>query len=164
MPWFEDFNVGYLVDLGTHRFEREGMTAFARKYEPRLHYLDDEAAKDGPFGELVASRAYIMAVWMKMLTRKRFEIAPYPDPQGRLPQQPISPGFREMKFPQNVRPGETIRFFTRPIEKADLKSRPEWGLVRSHNEAVNERDELVLSFIGQEFVQRLLPNGGARKP
>jgi len=164
MPWFEDFNIGYLVDLGTHQFVKEDMIAFARKYEPREFYLDEEKAKSGPFGELVAGRAYIMATWMKMLTRKRFESKPYPDPQGRLPQQPISPGFHEMKFPQNVRPGEIIRFSTRPIEKVDLKSRPEWGLIRSHNEAVNERDELVMSFIGQEFVQRLFSNGGAKKP
>lgn len=163
MPWFEDFTIGYLVDLGTHQFQKDEMIAWARKYEPRDFYLDEEKAKQGPFGELVASRGYIMAIWMKVLTRKRLETTPYPNPQGLLPQQPISPGFREMKFPQSIRPGETIHFFTRPIEKVDLQSRPDWGLVRSHNEAVNERDELVLSFVGQDFVQRLFPVGGTRK-
>jgi acyl dehydratase len=163
MPWFEDFNVGYLVDLGTHHFVQEEMVAFARKFEPRDFYLDTEAAKSGPFGELIACRMYITATWMKMLTRKRFEIPPHPDALGRMPQQPISPGFLEMKFPQPIRPGEVISLSTRPIEKADLKSRPDWGMVRSHNEATNARGELVLSFIGQELVQRMTPIRGERK-
>jgi acyl dehydratase len=163
MPWFEDFNVGYLVDLGAHHFKREEMIAFAEKYEPRTFYIDESAAKAGPFGELVACRMYITAVWMKLLTRKRFEIPSYPDKNGRLPQQPISPGFREMKFPQVIRPGDSIRFSTRPIEKVDLKSRPDWGLIRSYNEGVNGNDELVLSFIGQELVQRMLPISRDRK-
>ena len=139
------------------------MIAFAQKYEPRAFYIDEEAAKTGPFGELVACRMYITAIWMKMLTHKRFEIPSYPDKNGRLPQQPISPGFREMKFPQSVKPGQTIRFSTRPIEKVDLKSRPDWGLIRSHNEGVNKDGELVLSFIGQELTQRAMPRGKEKK-
>jgi hypothetical protein len=39
-------------------------------------------------------------------------------------------------------------------EKIELKSRPEWGLIRSRNEAVDENGDLVMSFIGQGLVAR----------
>jgi acyl dehydratase len=35
------------------------------------------------------------------------------------------------------------------IEKVDLKSRPDRGIIRSRNEVFNQKDELVMSLIGQ---------------
>ena len=54
----------------------------------------------------------------------------------------------------SVRPGDTIAYSTTLIEKVELRSRPQWGLIRSRNEGVNQRGETVLSFIGQALVQR----------
>ncbi len=50
--------------------------------------------------------------------------------------------------------GDTIAYSTMATEKVDLKTRPQWGLLRSYNEGVNQNGELVMSFIGQVLAMR----------
>jgi acyl dehydratase len=60
-----------------------------------------------------------------------------------------SPGIGEVQFPRPVRPGDTLRVRSTVTEKVDLKSRPDRGIIRSRNEVFNQKDELVMSMIGQ---------------
>lgn len=39
------FRIGETIDLGSHTFEAEAIKAFARKYDPQLFHVDEEAAK-----------------------------------------------------------------------------------------------------------------------
>jgi acyl dehydratase len=48
-----------------------------------------------------------------------------------------------------VTPGDTLRYRTTITGKRELKSRPGWGLVFSHNEGFNQNDELVFCFDGK---------------
>ena len=158
MPWFEDIKIGSRLELGSHSFTAEEIIAFARKYDPQYFHVDEEAAKAGPFGGLTASGWHTSATWMKLMVRTRLGTQEEPDAEGRQPPAGgPSPGFLQMKWPNPVRPGDTITYASEVVAKIDMKTRPEWGIVRSLNTGVNQRGEPVLSFIGQGLIQRRHP-------
>jgi acyl dehydratase len=154
MPWFEDLEIGTHRELGSYDFTEAEIIAFARKFDPQYFHVDPVRAAAGPFGGLIASGWHTVAIWMKLMVRAMQSRAGTDPAGGRLPATGPSPGFLELKWPHPVRPGDTIRYDTTMIAKIDLKSRPNWGLLRSRNEGVNQRGDLVLSFIGQALIER----------
>ncbi|HMM14561.1 MAG TPA: MaoC family dehydratase [Parvibaculum sp.] len=155
MPWFEDVEIGTRTELGSYTFSEEEIVRFATKYDPQPFHIDPETAKAGPFGGLVASGWHTAATWMKLMVRTRMgERAAAREEASSEPAAGPSPGFLDLKWPTPVRPGDTISYSTTVIEKIELRSRPNWGIIRSRNEGVNQNGELVLSFTGQGLVQR----------
>ena len=65
----EFFGIGVTVTLGSHTFEPEAIKAFARKYDPQLFHLDEEAARKSVLGGLCASGWHTAATWMKLQPR-----------------------------------------------------------------------------------------------
>jgi acyl dehydratase len=57
-----------------------------------------------------------------------------------------SPGFRDLRWLKPVFAGDTLTYATEVVRKRELNSRPEWGIVFSHNTALNQRGELVYEF------------------
>jgi acyl dehydratase len=151
MIWFEDIVIGARSEIGTYTFTEEEIIAFARKYDPQPYHTDKEAAAKSPYGGLIASGWHTASTWMKLVIRHRDKTRA---PEGQTIRAGVSPGFRELKWLKPVRPGMTLRFTTMVAEKIELRSRPEWGIIRSRNEAVDENAELVMSFIGQGLVAR----------
>jgi acyl dehydratase len=149
--WFEDLPIGTKRDLGTYTFTEDEIIAFAKKFDPQIFHIDPEAAKESMFGGLIASGWHTAAVWMKLAIadRERARAAGLV-----LARAGVSPGFEDMRWIKPVRPGMTLRFSSETIEKVELKSRRDIGLVKSRNEARDEAGELVFSFIGKGFVQR----------
>src|SRR5580698_9366357 len=130
--WFEDVAIGTKRDLGTYTFTEEEIIAFARKYDPQPFHIDPEAAKHSLFGGLIASGWHTAAVWMKLAIESRKNDAASARPLAR---SGVSPGFENMRWLKPVRPGMTLRYSLTPIEKVDLKSRPELGLIKNRAEA-----------------------------
>lgn len=158
MPWFEDMEIGTRTELGTYTFTEEEIVAFAKKYDPQVFHTDPEAAKAGPFGGLVASGWHTTATWMKMMIRARAGREEPVDADGRKPPAGgPSPGFLDLKWPAPVRPGDAIAYSSTVSDKVDMRSRPDWGIVRSHNVGVNQNGEVVMSFTGQGLIQRRNP-------
>jgi acyl dehydratase len=149
--WFEDIVLGETRDLGSYTFTEENIIAFGKKYDPQPFHVDAEAAKHSMFGGLIASGWHTAAVWMKLAieSRKKDTAA------GRtLARAGVSPGFENMRWHRPVRPGMTLRYSLTPVEKVDLKSRPELGLIKNLAEARDEAGELVFSFTGKGLVAR----------
>jgi acyl dehydratase len=48
----------------------------------------------------------------------------------------------------------TLTYSSEVIAKIELKSRPQWGIVKSRNAAHDANGELVMRFIGKGFVER----------
>ena len=154
MPWFEDLVIGARQELGSHAFTEAEIIRFATKFDPQYFHVDPAAAAESPYGGLIASGWHTASTWMKLMVALIRARTDEPDEQGRKPAGGPSPGFLDLKWPNPVRPGDTIAYSTTLIEKVELRSRPQWGLIRSRNEGVNQRGEMVLSFIGQALVQR----------
>lgn len=154
--YFEDIHLGEQADLGQYNFTAEDIIRFARAYDPQPFHIDEELARDSHFGELIASGWHTASIWMKLMIayQKRLAETRGLPAQGERPQFGPSPGFREMKWLAPVRVGDTIRYTSRVTEKIILNSKPGWGLLVSRNEAFNQNNDLVFSFLGQVFVAR----------
>ncbi|WP_395687561.1 MaoC family dehydratase [Aestuariivirga sp.] len=146
----EDIEVGLVIELGSHHFPREEILAFARAYDPQPFHLDDEAARTGPFGVLSASGWHTAAAWMKCYVATNQKAERQMRAAGQTPAEVgPSPGLEQLRWLRPVTPGDTLSFRTTITGKRELKSRPGWGLVFSHNEGFNQRGELVFCFDGK---------------
>lgn len=159
--YFEDIVIGETVELGSHLFTREDILSFATRFDPQRFHVDEEAAKDSLFGGLCASGWHTACVWMRLMAAHRARTAAAIAEAGRRPaQHGPSPGIRELKWLKPVYPGDVIAYRSTPEEKRGLRSRPGWGLVVTRNEGMNQKGEMVISFLGQLFVERRVPATG----
>jgi acyl dehydratase len=154
MPFIDDMHVGERRDYGSHTFGADEIMAFARRYDPQPFHLDEAAAARSPFGALCASGWHTVSLWMRhmVLYRQRDDAA------RRARGDPVgvsgpSPGIRELRWLKPVYVGNTIHFAGEVRELRHV-GRPGWGLAVNFNSATNQAGELVMSFIGSEFLPR----------
>lgn len=157
MSWFEDIQLGVKTDLGTYTFTEEAIVAFAKKWDPQPVHIDPIAAQSGPYGGLIASGWHVCVIWMRKIVDNRFgrdseESEDSGQAEGQ--RQGVSPGFLDLNWHAPVRPGDTLHYFTTTHEKVELKSRPDMGIIRTYNEAINQDGVRVMSFIGQGLTAR----------
>ncbi|MER8502061.1 MaoC family dehydratase [Mesorhizobium sp. M0204] len=143
----EFFCIGITVTLGSHRFEPEAIKAFARKYDPQIFHIDEEAAKNSMFGGLCASGWHTAATWMKLNLQAGMEaeVARWPGP-GPVPEFGPSPGFKNLKWPKPVYAGETVAFTRTALAHRPIASRPGWRLLTLRSEAFDSIGDKVIEF------------------
>jgi acyl dehydratase len=156
--FFEDRNVGETTDLGRHTFLKDEIIAFAREFDPQGFHLDETAAKASLFGGLCASGWHTAAVYVRQRVRNRQRHAERARARGVRPAlYGPSPGLKNLIWPKPLYAGETIEFRERVVEKVDLKSRPDRGLLVSEAQGRNERGEIVFAMTTQVLVERREP-------
>ncbi|MBN8282474.1 MaoC family dehydratase [Zoogloea sp.] len=142
----------YLDDLIVgDRFTSGGMTLteaeiidFAFRYDPQPFHLDVNAAAESPYGGLIASGFQSIAICFRLFIQT-----------GIFSQSSIgSPGLDELRWLAPVRPGDTLRSIVEVLEVRPSSSKPDRGIARLRYLAVNQRDETVLSFIGNNLLKR----------
>ena len=152
--WLEDIPLeGDRILLGSYTFTEENILAFARDYDPQRFHIDPAAAEKSIYGGLIASGWHTAAVWMKlMVAHRRAQI----HAGAELTQDNyVSPGIRDMRWLKPVRPGTTLIYTTEPFAKLPWRSRPEYGLLQSRNEARDEAEgELYYTFISQVLIRK----------
>ncbi|MER8593820.1 MaoC family dehydratase [Mesorhizobium sp. M1182] len=143
----EFFCIGITVTLGSHRFEPEAIKAFARKYDPQIFHIDEEAARNSIFGGLCASGWHTAATWMKLNLQAGIEaeVARWPGP-GPVPEFGPSPGFKNLKWPKPVYAGETVTFTRTALAHRPIASRPGWRLLTLRSEAFDSSGDKVIEF------------------
>ncbi|RWX64099.1 MaoC family dehydratase [Mesorhizobium sp. M4B.F.Ca.ET.089.01.1.1] len=143
----EFFLIGHTVTLGSHKFEPDEIKAFARKYDPQVFHVDEEAAKKSVLGGLCASGWHTAATWMKYNLEKRMETEGVrwtgPGPQ---PEFGPSPGFRNLKWLKPVYAGETVTFTRTALAHRPLAARPGWNLLTLRCEAFDSTGDKVIEF------------------
>jgi len=148
--WFEDVVVGRRVGFGSYRFTRDGIIDFATKYDPQAFHLDDEAARRSHFARLSASGWHTCAAFMKCCAAHNFALRDAAAARGiELPPLAPSPGFENLRWTRPVYADDEVSFFSTVTDKRHMASRPEWGIVFSHNEGINQNGETVMSFDGK---------------
>lgn len=136
--YWEDFRVGETVAMGDHTFAEEEMIDFPRKFDPQPFHIDPVAAKNSYFGGLIASGWHTCAVAMRLLCEN------YINRSASLG----SPGIENVRWLKPVRAGDTISYRRVVLESRPSNSRRDMGLVKSRTEAVNQKDEMVMTFEG----------------
>jgi acyl dehydratase len=136
--YFEDYQAGEVLEGGDHLVTREEIVAFASRYDPQPFHLDDAAARDSIYGGLIASGWMTCGVLMRMMVEHVMS------PVSSMG----SPGIDELRWLRPVRPGDRLRARVTVVETRRSNSRPDRGIIRLHQEALNHHDEVVLSMRG----------------
>lgn len=98
MKYAEDYPVGAVYDLGSHRVTAEEIIAFARSYDPQPYHISTQAGAASTFGGLIASGWNTAAIWMNLYVTTL------------LPDSAVegSPGVDELRWLRPVRPGDEL--------------------------------------------------------
>ena len=155
MRYFEDMRVGERTELGSHTFTADEIKTFAHRYDPQRFHIDDDAAARSHFGALCASGWHTTAVYMRHFVEFERREAENMRAAGETPARAgPSPGIRELRWLRPVYAGDTITFAREVKELRDAAGRPGWGLMVAQNTGVNQKGELVLSFMGAKFAEK----------
>ncbi|MFQ5968505.1 MAG: MaoC/PaaZ C-terminal domain-containing protein [Acidimicrobiia bacterium] len=135
LVYFEDLEVGMEL-WGTEEVaNRDEMLGYARRYDPWPMHIDEEAAAQSPFGELVASGGYTISLWY----RSGHGIWHRPDWTAAF-----LGGFDwQVKFPQPLRPGEKVRARS-VISDMRRSSKPGRGVVTHKSDLLNQEGDTFL--------------------
>jgi acyl dehydratase len=155
VKFFEDIQAGEVFELGRHSFGVDEIKAFARRFDPQLFHVDEDAAARSHFGALCASGWHTAVVWMRLMVDFRRGLAEIAQARGE-PVASIGPalGFRELNWLKPVFVGDTIDYASEVVELRISESRPGFGLMTIRSTGVNQNGEPVISFLSITFVER----------
>ena len=142
--YFEDYIPGSVREFGPAVVHEAEAVEFARRYDPQPIHTDPERARGGPFGGLIASGWYTVAIMMRLLVDQ------YLPPAGSLG----SPGIDELRWLRPVRPGDELRVRVTVIEARPSRSKPDRGLIRSRIEVLEAGGAVVMTLIALNMIRR----------
>lgn len=140
--FFEDYLVGSVQDLGTILVTEEEIVEFGRRYDPQVFHTDPEKARQTVFGGLVASGWHTAAMAMRLLVEH------YLSPVSSVG----SPGLKELWWLKPVRPGDALSVRVSVLETRKSDSKPDWGIVRSLVEVINQDGVVVMRCEGLNII------------
>lgn len=150
--WFEDWSVGDTF-LGDERYvmDRERMVAFAEEFDPQVFHVDPDRAAETTYGGLIASGWHTGSAMMRLIT-------------GFLGESSLgSPGVDELRWRQPVRPGDELRLRWTVVEARRSNSKPDRGILRVHQEMLNQHGEVVMSMTATMLIAARPAAGPHRK-
>lgn len=133
--YWEDYTVGESYELGRKTFTEQEIVEFARAFDPQPFHVDAEAAKQSMFGGIIASGWHTGSSMMRLLVDN------FLHPEVSLG----SPGLDELRWPNPVRPGDTVVFSSHVHDKRPSSSKPWMGSVTYQTTATNQKGEIVMS-------------------
>jgi len=143
LRYFDDYLPGATYDCGSVSVSEDEIVSFARQFDPQPFHADPGAAARGPFGGLIASGWHTAALVMRQLV------------DHYLPEEASlgSPGLDEMRWPDPVRPGDTLRVRASVVEARRSLSKPDRGIMKTAIEAVNQDGRTVMRATAINFLR-----------
>ena len=145
--YWEDFTPGRVFETATRTLSEQDIVRFAREYDPQTYHTDVEAARNSPFGGLIASGWQTCGVAMRLMC------------DGYLLETSCvgSPGLEELRWLKPVRPGDTLRLKTTVVESTPSSKQPNRGTVLFRWEILNQNGEVALLMVGRQLFLRRAP-------
>ncbi len=142
--FFEDFTVG-------RRFRSPGCTlteaeivSFALTYDPQPFHIDREAARETPYGGLIASGFQTLSLGFRLFYQT-----------GAIAACSLGgSGIDELRWTTPVRPGDTLSVDVEVVEQRASRSRPDRGRVRMAYRMQNQRSENVATWIADHILAK----------
>ncbi len=134
--YWEDVEVGPVMEYGSITVTRDAIIDFARRFDPQAYHVDEAAARAHRFGGLVASGLHTSSMCMRLLVDNLL---------GKAASLG-SPGVRRIRWPRPVRPGDVLRVRQRVVSKRRSRTRPDVGLLDSELVLVNQHGEPVMEW------------------
>ncbi|MDX1781982.1 MAG: MaoC family dehydratase [Thalassovita sp.] len=142
--YFDDLPVGFTFETGERQIPLDELLAFARQYDPQPFHVDAEAAKDTPYGGLIASGFQTMIVgFLLTLEADIWNEASLG-----------SPGIDELRWLKPVRPGDTLRVKAEVIGSTPSRSRPDRGRTEIRYDTFNQDGDRVMSYRTTHILRR----------
>jgi acyl dehydratase len=130
---FDAVEIGTRREFGSYEVTREEIVSFAQQYDPQPCHVDEQAARESMFGELVASGWHTAAMTVRVL------VDDYINDSGAMG----SPGVNALRFRNPVAPGDVLSV------RAEHTDKEVWdddrGLVYSDVTTTNQDDDAVLT-------------------
>ena len=143
LRYLDDYLPGATYDCGSVSVSEDEIVSFGRQFDPQPFHVDPGAAARGPFGGLIASGWHTAALVMRQLV------------DHYLPEEASlgSPGLDEMRWPDPVRPGDTLRVRASVVETRRSLSKPDRGIMKTAIEAVNQDGRTVMRATAINFLR-----------
>lgn len=141
--YLEDFTAGQVIEAGHRTVTEAEILDFARQFDPQPFHTDHAAAAHSIFGGLVASGWHTCGLAMRQIVDHVLA------PEASLG----SPGVDEVRWPNPVRPGDTLRVTVTVLETRRSKSKPDRGIVRMRWQADNQHGQPALTMLTMGLVR-----------
>ena len=134
--YFDDLTVGYTFETAEKTLTEEEILAFARQWDPQYFHVDPEAAKESPYGGLIASGFHTLLTAFTLVYGA-----------GVWNEASMgSPGMEHLRWIRPVRPGDTLRVKVEVTSSTASATRDDRGRTGFSHMVVNQRDEVVMTY------------------
>jgi len=137
--YFDDFVVGEVIELGSVEITEDAIIEFAREFDPQPFHTDPVAARETPYGGLIASGWHTCSLYMRLLCDAMISDS---SSQG-------SSGMDEVRWLVPVRPGDRLTAHYTVLDARRSSTKPHRGTVTFRSEMLNQHDEVVLRMVGR---------------
>jgi len=149
--YWEDLTEGERFTCRPVAFDREGIIAFGKEYDPWPFHVDEEAAGRSIFGGLIASAFQTISACTRVVVEANSDVA-------LLSGLAID----EARAFLPVRPGDVLTVEARWEDLRRSRSKPDRGVAGLKCKVVNQRGEIVLEY-GYRYLIACRPNPFPRK-
>jgi acyl dehydratase len=141
--YFDDLKVGDRFKSELLEVTEKQIIEFARDFDPQVFHLEPARAEKTIFKGLIASGWHTAAITMQLFVETL-----------NFAEGAIGLGVDEFRWPNAVRPGDTLRVETEIIERRRSRSKPNYGIIRVRNVTTNQRGEIVQTMTANAMVPR----------
>lgn len=142
--YFEDIAIGETHEFGGRTVTKTEIIAFAEKYDPQPFHIDERAATESVFGELVASGWHTVCLLNRMLIdgflRETANLG------GR--------GADDLRWHRPLRPGTTVSGRLEVLSKSPSDRHDDRGYITYSFTALDEQDRELVSMSADLLVGR----------
>lgn len=143
MIHFEDYVVGVKKTVGSASVGRDEIVDYARRYDPQPFHIDEAAARESIFGGLTASSCHTFSMMSLIHSRQ-------PEKSALV----ANLGADSLRFPEPVRPDDTLTLTSECVSKRVSKSRPGIGIVTTMAVLTNQAGQIVMEMRTNYMVSR----------
>ena len=130
--YLDDLYIGQRFPSDSYHLDASAIKKFAEEYDPQPFHLDESAAANSFFKELVASGWHTAAIAMKLLAT------------GGLPIAHGIIGYgAEVAWPQPARPGDVLHLQSEIAAITPSRSKPGQAVVTVKSTMLNQKNEAV---------------------
>ena len=141
--YFEDFQVGLIFESEPSLISKNEIIDFASKYDPQSFHLDENAASNGPFGQLTSSGFMTLG---KSFTQIFNTNVFNGSSMGAW-------GLDELRWTKPVYPGDTLKTKVEVLEKKLSSKNPIKGTVRLKQTVSNQNGDIVMTWISNSMIK-----------
>ncbi|MFO0995459.1 MAG: MaoC family dehydratase [Alphaproteobacteria bacterium] len=141
--YLEDFSPGERFTSARLTVSEADILDYAHKYDPQPFHADKEKAKDGLFGDIVASGFQTCALTFKLFYET-----------GVISACNMgAPAVDEVRFLKPLRPGDTLHVEVEVLEARPSATKPGRGILKLLYRTFNQRGEMMASLVIPHIVR-----------